>query len=239
MNKYQQEEKKMQDYDGYYKYDQQVAATYDESRQIEQHWQMEDNFVKKYVRQNDIKKLLDLPVGTGRFLNHYDKVDEIVGIDISETMLIEADNKAKTLLFKDRISLSKGDVLNLHFKDNEFDCVIVFRLFHLMPEELMSKAIKELCRVSSKDIVVQTYVIPSNNSRRLLQKIASKFIRPKIIKSNPLNQQTPWSHIQAYQHNQNYIVSEFAKHNYFPSISQLLDIYENSEVRATVFSKKS
>jgi ubiquinone/menaquinone biosynthesis C-methylase UbiE len=236
MNNYQQQEKDLHNYDGYYKYEQQVATTYEESRQIEIHWQREDKFIKQYVQKRKISKILDLPVGTGRFLNHYDGVGEIVGVDISEAMLTEASKKVKTLSFKDKVSLEKGDVLNLHFNDNEFDCVIVFRLFHLMPEESMAKSIEELCRVCSKDVVVQSYVTLSK-FRRLLGKINNKFTGKKTVPKNN-NNSTTWSHIQAYQHSQKFITSEFAKHNYFPTLSQLLDIYENSEVRATVFSKK-
>jgi ubiquinone/menaquinone biosynthesis C-methylase UbiE len=151
-------------------------------------------------------------------------------------MLTEASKKVKTLSFKDKVSLEKGDVLNLHFNDNEFDCVIVFRLFHLMPEESMAKSIEELCRVCSKDVVVQSYVT-LRKFRRLLGKINNKFTGKKTVPKNN-NNSTTWSHIQAYQHSQKFITSEFAKHNYFPTLSQLLDIYENSEVRATVFSKK-
>jgi ubiquinone/menaquinone biosynthesis C-methylase UbiE len=237
MNHYKQEEKDSQNYDGYYKYEQQVASTYEEARKNEHHWHIEDQFIKQYIQKSNIKKLLDLPVGTGRFLNHYDGIDEIIGIDISEAMLIEADKKANILSFKNKIDLKKGDVFNLDFNDNEFDCIVVFRLFHLMPEESIAKAIKELCRVSSKDVVVQTYVTLSK-FRRLLQKIANKFTKPKSVAQND-NNLTPWSHIQAYQHNQKLIVAEFAKYNYFPAFSQLLDIYENSEVRATIFSKKN
>lgn len=230
-------------YDGYYKYDHKVSGTYDCSREVEGHWAQEDMFVGKYIQSRHVEDLLDLPVGTGRFFHHYTGVRSVTGVDISEDMLIKAKEKL-TLLPNVSVRLEKGDVFALPFSDAVFDAVIVFRLFHLMPETSLGSAIKELCRVSRKDVVAQTYV-PMKGTRSPFQVILIAVFR--IFTSlfrhrNPSNHPTtssakPWSHIQAYYHEQALIDAKFAMCGFLPSTSTLLDKYENSEVRATVYSK--
>jgi ubiquinone/menaquinone biosynthesis C-methylase UbiE len=151
-------------------------------------------------------------------------------------MLIEARKKLSLLPSEVLVRLERGDVFNLRFGKAEFDVVIVFRLFHLMPEAALGPAIKELCRVARKDVVVQTYVQMSRFRARM-RKIASLFA------DWPSNSQAtapvrPWSHIQAYYYQQALFDSKFRMHDFIPSTTTLLDIYENHEVRATVYSKQ-
>ena len=49
-----------QPYDGYYKYDRSVARDYEKYREVESHWQREDEFVKSYLARRDVENLLDL-----------------------------------------------------------------------------------------------------------------------------------------------------------------------------------
>jgi len=226
-------------YDGYYKYDKQVADSYEETRCNERHWQMEDRFVKRYFQKNRVEKLLDIPIGTGRFLKYYDCAESVVGVDISESMIEKCREKLLSNIFKNPILLEKGDVFNLQFDDLEFDCVIVFRLFHLMSEEAVKVAIKELCRVSSKDIIVQSYVQP-NKFNSIIKKITTKLsLLYKNSNVSLLQKSKPWSHIQAYYHNSNLLNLEFQKYSFLPAYTRSIDNYGGYVVKATVYSKKS
>jgi ubiquinone/menaquinone biosynthesis C-methylase UbiE len=226
----------LQNYDGYYKYDKNIAESYEIDRQNERHWNKEDYFLSNYLSNRKIEKLLDIPVGTGRFFKHYNKIETIIGIDISDEMIKKAKEKVSLLGSKSSINLEEGDVLNLRFQNSEFDSIVVFRLLHLMPEDAVKQAIEELCRVANKDIVVQTYVGLSG-IRYLLYKIISKLNKYKS--KDKIQEEKPWSHIQSYQHSQKLIDLEFEKHNFFPITRKSLDIYNNCDVRATIYSKKN
>jgi len=225
-------------YDGYYKYDREVARTYDQSRQQERHWIREDMFVEKYLRNRKVENLLDLPVGTGRFFRLYAGIRNVIGVDISEEMLAEARRKLSLLLPLVSVRLEQGDVFDLPFGDCAFDTVIVFRLFHLMPETSLGPAIKELCRVSRKEVVVQTYVPIKeiDNPFQMLVITAFRKLTSLLKRWNP-SQTKPWCHIQAYYHEQTIIDKQFAICGFFPSETELIDKYDNVDVKITVYSK--
>lgn len=226
-------------YDGYHKYDREVAQTYDQSRQQERHWIREDEFVGKYLRSRQVEDLLDLPVGTGRFFHHYTCVRNVTGIDISEEMLLLAKEKLPLLPPEVSVRLEQGDVFALPFEDATFDVAIVFRLFHLMPETSLTQAIEELCRVTRKDVVAQTYV-PENepgNSFQMRLRAVFRKLNSLFQHRNP-SQVKPWCHIQAYYHKQAIVDAQFARCGFSPSGRELLDKYENCEVNVTIYSRK-
>ncbi len=230
-------------YDGYYKYDHGVSETYDSSREVERHWLLEDIFIGKYLQDRHIDSLLDLPIGTGRFFHHYNKIRNVTGVDISKDMLMKAKEKVALLPQEVSVHLEQGDVFSLPFSDAVFDTVIVFRLFHLMPETSLDSAIRELCRVSRKEVVAQTYVPIKKARDPFLERLRAVFRKFTSLFEcrNPSIQTTssakPWCHIHAYYHEQSLIDAKFAMCGFRSLSSTLLDQYEDSEVRATVYSK--
>lgn len=234
-------------YEGSYKYDSAVARDYDKVRDLECHWQQEDQFIQGYLKGRKIRRLLDLPVGTGRFFAHYAGVENLTGIDISEEMLLEARKKLPLLAPRTRVILELGNVLDLRFSNQEFDVAIVCRLFHLLPMDLLEKAVCELCRVTRGEVVVQTYVpthTPLFRGSKLLKRVVSRLYRllggerakPTASECEP--NAKPWSHIQAYYHKQSLIDSWFRKQGMSVSVRKLLDYYEGREVRATVYCRQ-
>lgn len=231
-------------YDGYYKYDQTVAENYEESRNIERHWIRENEFINNYLKGNhSYASLLDLPVGTGRFLEYYSYFETVVGIDISEDMLSEARKKARHFSSNGTVRLLKGDVFDIKFPNGFFDISIIFRLFHLLPDDFLGPAIKELCRVTHKELVVQTYVplnnkiSPSEKLRRRLTGLLER-LRPRASQSTIIATEQPWLHIQSYTHHQVLFDSLFQEEGFYPRQSKLLDIYGSNEVRATIYARK-
>lgn len=107
-------------------------------------------FIKKQaVKLLNIKensKVLDLCTGTGdivKIISNMHKNIDITGVDIAENMLeiAKKKNKGKKFLC--------ADVINLPFKENEFDYItITFGLRNINERE---KAIKEIKRVLKKD----------------------------------------------------------------------------------------
>jgi ubiquinone/menaquinone biosynthesis C-methylase UbiE len=239
-------------YDGYRKYTAEVAANYERDRQVEAHWWKEDAFIQEHFRDRPAARLLDIPVGTGRFLPHYKRAQAVVGVDVSEDMLIEARRKLPLLPPGAEGSVERGDVFALRFNDHEFTHAVVWRLFHLIPPALISGAIAELCRVTVGEIVVQTYIAQrpapspraSYSSRlasglrrmaRSLEARVSPAAAPAL--AAPSAAAMPWSHIQSYSHAQSEIDAQFLGHGFVARITRHLDTYDSCDVRVTVYQR--
>ncbi len=177
-------------YDGYFKYDNNIANSYDLDRQEEEHWKLENVYIENLYNCINIMTLLDLPVGTGRFLQYYGKVEKVIGIDISDDMLQVAMKKADKL--SSNIVLHKGDAFSLQYPDEYFEHIVCFRLMHLIPPDKRLNLLNELKRVVSKKIILQVYM---SKATPLSQKIFRK-LRALVTQKNKI--QKPWSHIQSY-----------------------------------------
>jgi ubiquinone/menaquinone biosynthesis C-methylase UbiE len=230
-------------YDGYIKYIGKVAQCYEKTRQVEPQWWKEESFIRTFIQKRDINSLLDIPVGTGRFVGQYDGVSRVVGVDVSQDMLEEAKKKLPLLRCRNAIDLIVGDVFALGFGDHEFDVTVVWRLFHLIPPHLLSGAVGELARVTRNQIVVQTYPplrlngVPWHLAARRLTTVIRSI--KALLKSSRLEDiQESWSHIRAYHHDQALIDSLFEDNEFVRSSFDVLDTYEGlSEVRATVYTR--
>jgi ubiquinone/menaquinone biosynthesis C-methylase UbiE len=248
-------------YDGYRKYTDAVASTYERDRQVEAHWWKEDEFVREYFSERAVPRLLDIPVGTGRFLPHYKRAQTIVGVDVSEDMLSEARQKLPLLPAGAVASVERGDVFALRFADREFTHAVVWRLFHLLPSALIEGAIAELCRVTEGEIVLQTYVahapvaVPrmpfrsrlTDGLRRVARSLDALVSRPSSASPTATTTTatevvapggaTPWSHIQSYSHAQSQIDALFLGHGFAARSARHLDTYDNCDVRVTVYQR--
>ena len=97
--------------------------------------------------------VLDVPVGTGRFLPLYKSRGlTVCGIDVSRDMLEEAANHAGEI--GAAVTLAEGDIRNLPFPDNHFDLVICVRFLNLAGETIMAEALSELARVSRQSVLI-------------------------------------------------------------------------------------
>jgi ubiquinone/menaquinone biosynthesis C-methylase UbiE len=111
----------------------------------------EDDCLRLFMK--DLPKgttVLDVPVGTGRFLKFFSGCGfKVTGIDASEEML----SLAGQLKVKNA-TLIKGDARNLEYTDKAFDAVVCVRLLHLLPEAQMKKVIAEITRVTKKLCII-------------------------------------------------------------------------------------
>jgi len=149
-----------------------MAANYETKRMKQERWDLENQIVQSMI---ELKKgtLLDVPVGTGRFLRFcFDKGFKITGIDSSNEML--------DLAYDKRIpcALEIGDAAALRFNENSFDHTICIRFLDLIDEPAMQKVVKELCRVTKKTIICtirfgDEYVLKSNTATHDKQKFVA------------------------------------------------------------------
>jgi len=98
--------------------------------------------------------ILDVATGTGDFAIESLKTgaQKVIGVDISEEMLVVGRAKIKARGIDQRIILQKGDSEELEFSDNLFDAVTI--AFGVRNFENLSKGIKELFRVLKPGAIV-------------------------------------------------------------------------------------
>lgn len=117
-------------------------------------------------------RILDAGVGTGRNIEFYPENSEVVGIDLSPSMLERARKR------RDRsaanVELLEMDVLSMPFSDGEFDAVVSTFMFCVLDDELQLPALRELKRVcrSSGEIRLLEYSLP----RAPLHRFTMKYI---------------------------------------------------------------
>ncbi len=223
----------MESYDGYVKYDSKVAESYEKDRNVEEHWLREQSLMERFCSDHAIGSILDLPVGTGRFLQFYNNADSIVGADISAEMLSVATTKASGLSLP-ALSLEKGDVLQLHYADSSFDTVVCFRLLHLLPPELVIKAVRELARVTRTRLVLQIYAATPPRKRSPARSMLAKFIAPVRL---ALASRKPWSHIKSHSHSHQFIADACTAEGLKLDRCHQLCRYESSSVEVLEFLK--
>ena len=94
-------------------------------------------------------KVLDVPVGTGRFIPGYLQQGlRVVGLDTSEDML-EVAGRIPTGT-EDSVTLVQGSATRLPFPDGEFDALVCFRFLPgKLPLRQTRRALREFARVTS------------------------------------------------------------------------------------------
>lgn len=172
------------------------ADSYESDREVEPLWHIENAYIRDLVLRFKNASILDVPVGTGRFLEFYGD-NKVSGVDLSESMLAKAEERAKARRM-DQVSLLRGSVTELPFSDAAFDLVICWRLLHLLPPNMLGPALAEMARVCRSTLCVQAYERAALPQRMLAK--SSRWLR-RVRKINSENRQlTPWSHIQTFSH---------------------------------------
>lgn len=122
--------------------------------------------------------ILEVGIGTGLSLPLYPKGISIIGIDLSEEMLLRA--KAKKMKYTlNNVHLSTMDASLLAFRDNTFDKVIASHVITVVPEPM--RTLNEIKRVCKKegDIFILNYAGIDNQFISRFEKIISP-IRDKL-----------------------------------------------------------
>jgi ubiquinone/menaquinone biosynthesis C-methylase UbiE len=121
-------------------------------------------FLKKYYKKGD--QILDLGCATGHFLRSFrkllDKETDYTGIDTDPQYLLWG---KEVFGVGEKCNFVNGDVLNMPFKDNSYD-IIVVNLFHFFPN--IKDALGESIRVANKYIVWRTPIGVVNSVFRLI-----------------------------------------------------------------------
>ncbi len=179
-------------------YNSNIASTYEADRKNEEHWAREDVFIRNHFESKQLPVLLDLPVGTGRFFEHYPKECAVWGVDISPDMLEQARKRLTNLGKTARLDI--GDATDLHFiADNSIDSIVCCRLFHLVDDVVRAKILNEFVRILRGELVLQAYLCgpPKSIVTRAMAKIRS-IATSAAPSREDATEKRPWSHIQSY-----------------------------------------
>jgi len=187
-------------YPGKHAYHGKVAQRYEEDRTLEPLWTVEQAYVREWSSRLPVGAVvLDLPVGTGRFLPFYaERGLRVHGIDISSEMIAEARRRHPELA--ERFALSVGDAERLVLPDQSVDCVVCWRLVHLLPGEVLLRVLREFRRVSRGEIVLEALAfLPAGRRPPALEPL-KRLVRPLWRRLRPRRDATPWSHIGNFDH---------------------------------------
>jgi len=136
-----------------------VAADYDQHRFTTPRRQRRNVRKWRAIRRaldsaGDVRTVLDLPCGTGRFTGHLARLNlEVVGGDISLQMMREAD--ASPDVAHPRIAgFVQADAEGLPFDNRSLDCIVSIRfMFHVDPVT-RRRILREMGRVSKRWMII-------------------------------------------------------------------------------------
>ncbi|MBL1140649.1 MAG: class I SAM-dependent methyltransferase [Proteobacteria bacterium] len=101
--------------------------------------------VLNYLSPKSGDKILDIGCGNARDIAYIlEQGAEIIGIDISEGMILEAKKDLEKLGYKN-VTLEVGDATNLAYADNQFDKVLCSEVIEHIPNA--DKALNEMWRI--------------------------------------------------------------------------------------------
>lgn len=123
-----------------------------------------------------VKSVLDAPCGVGRISAWLARQGhEVTGVDLGEAAV----RLSRDLLAEEGLAaaLSVQNIMAMDFAERQFDCCICFRLLHhFRDRQDKARLIRELCRVSSRFVVISYFSTRSLTTlkRRLRQQITGK-----------------------------------------------------------------
>jgi ubiquinone/menaquinone biosynthesis C-methylase UbiE len=132
-------------------YKDEVAGAYDRKRSKRRKWKKEMAAIRTLVSEfHPDDSVLDIPVGTGRFLPIYFAAEcKVYGFDISEDMLSLAQEKNVR-----NAGMALADAEHIPLPDKSIDYVVCIRLLNWVTRPVFKVVIKELQRVARKGIVL-------------------------------------------------------------------------------------
>jgi SAM-dependent methyltransferase len=131
-----------------------AAQTYDQRRVGKVKWQREHEAVDVLLADlPEGASVLDVPVGTGRFFELYQKHGlQSVGVDVSPDMLELARQRAEELGME--VQLHEASVTDLPLPDGSIDSTVCMRLVYSFTMDELAAVLRELMRVTTGDILL-------------------------------------------------------------------------------------
>ena len=136
------------------------------------------------LRSKQPKIILDVATGTGDFAIECAKLNptKIIGIDISDGMMLFGREKLKKLKLESLITLENGNAETVAFPDNTFDAIVVG--FGVRNFQNLEKGLENLYRVLKPggQLVILEFAYPRNWFIKGLYNFYFSYITPAIGK---------------------------------------------------------
>jgi len=138
-------------------------------------------------------RVLEVGVGTGISLPHYDKRTRLVGIDISEDMLAKARRRVRDRKLDNVEDIGVGDAEALAYPDGAFDVVVAQYVITAVADP--ERALDEFARVvrPGGEIVIATRLSANGGVRDVIEKA----LMP-ITSRLGWRTEFPWSRYEAW-----------------------------------------
>ncbi len=102
--------------------------------------------------------VLEVGVGTGLALSHYDAALQVTGIDFSEDMLARARAKVTEENLSHVTELRQMDARKMDFPDASFDTVVAMHLISVVPDpELVMAEMARVCKPGGQILLVNHF----------------------------------------------------------------------------------
>jgi len=185
-----------------------IASRYDEDRQGEPLWEIEQRFVRDWtVRLPAGGRVLDVPCGTGRFVPIFlAHGQQVCARDISADMVAEIARRYPGA----PVDAAVGDAERLALPDAAFDAIVCWRFFHLIPHAVILPVLREFRRVARGPILVQVLQVSPPGRRGWWRALRDR-VRPWYRRIRPGRGGQPWSHITSYSHDEPALRGLFAE----------------------------
>jgi SAM-dependent methyltransferase len=131
-----------------------AAQTYEQRRVRKAKWQREHAAVDALLADlPEGANVLDVPVGTGRFFELYQKHGlRSVGVDLSPDMLELARRRSEELGL--HVRLHEASVTELPLPDGSIDTTVCMRLVYSFTMDELEAVLRELKRVTTGDMIL-------------------------------------------------------------------------------------
>jgi len=138
-----------------------TVADYDRKRRTRASWRAEQAALDDFLRRISLpsgSSVLDVPVGTGRFLDSYARLGfHITGIDISPDMVAMSRRRAAALGLQSA-TFAIGDATRLQLADQSVDLAVSVRFLNHLELDTVRSVVAELARVSRRFLIVHARI---------------------------------------------------------------------------------
>ncbi len=126
------------------------------------------------INQLPSGRLLEVGVGTGISLSHYNQGHQITGIDLSPEMLDRARHRVSEKKLKNVDALEVMDAEDMSFADSSFDVVVAMYVMSVVPSpEKVIAEMQRVCKPGGKIFIVNHF----SESRGFMSRI-ERFLEP-------------------------------------------------------------
>lgn len=125
-------------------------------------------------------RVLDVATGTGAQARAFaERAGEVVGVDLSESMLRVARAKSPPA----NLSFRQADATDLPFQDGSFDVACISFALHEMPRSIRARVLAEMARVTRRDgaIVLVDYRRRAGTLGEVLHQFVKLYERERYV----------------------------------------------------------